>query len=143
MNLITGHEPTILEWLARNHGVHVLQTPRLVFGLIDAQGVLRGSYILTWRNDTTAELHAYGAASNDTAKGLFRSAFGVCGLHRLELVVPRKSRAVRRGVLKMGFAFEGLARDYYGPGVDGFRYGMTAPQCRWIRRPHGQHVQVA
>jgi hypothetical protein len=144
MNLITGHEPTILEWLARNHGVHVLQTPRVVFGVVDGQGVLRGSYILTWRNDTTAELHAYGTVSNDTVKQLFRSAFGAYRLYRLQLVVPRKSKAVRRGVHKMGFQFEGLAREYYGPGMDGFCYGMTAPQCRWIRGgSNRQHVQVA
>ncbi len=145
MRLISGHEATILEWLARTHGVHVLQTPRLVFGVIDDDGVLCGSYILTWRNDTTAELHAYGAVTNDAAKELFSAAFLGCRLHRLELVVPRKSKAVRRGVLKMGFVFEGIARDYYGPHQDGFGYGMTAPQCRWIKgnETHGLDVQVA
>lgn len=143
MNLVTGHEPTILDWLARTYGVHVLQTPRLVFGVVDNDGILRGVYVLTWRNDTSAELHVFGAVSNDTAKELFRAAFNGCGLHRLEVRVPRKSKSVRKNALKWGFQFEGLARDYYGPGMDGFTYGMTAAQCRWIRGEHGLSVQVA
>ena len=143
MKLIVGHEPTILEWLARTHGVHALQTPRLVFGVIDDSGVLRGAYILTWRNDTTAELHAYGAVTNDAAKDLFHAAFVECGLFRLQLCVPRKSKSVRRGVLKMGFKYEGIAREYYGPGSDAFLYGMTAAECRWIGDKNGLNVQVA
>lgn len=143
MHLVQGHDKAVCDWLASTFGVHVLHHPRVVYGVVDSDGVLRGAYILTLRNDTTAELHAYGVVSNDAAKQLFTLAYRACGLYRLELCVPRKSRAVRRGVLKMGFCFEGIAREYYGPGEDAFCYGMTAPQCRWIRGTNGQHVLVA
>lgn len=144
MNLITSHEATIVDWLERVHGVHVLQTPRLVLGIIDRDGVLRGAFVITWRNDTSAELHVYGALSNGVVGEMFRTVFGACRLHRLEVRTPRRNKKVRKAAVKYGFTYEGLAREFYGPGEDAFVFGMTARECRWLARgDHGLVVQDA
>ena len=134
MILLHGHDDVVAGWLAYKHGVHVLQAPSVVLGILDSAGTLRGAFVLTWRNDTSAELHVYGALSNDAVKGLFRHAFGPAGIHRLEVRTPRTHKKVRKAARKFGFQFEGVARDYYGPGADGFTFGMTARECRWLER---------
>lgn len=141
MRLITGHEPTILEWLERVYGVMVVQTPRLVLGVIDDEGVLRGCFVITWRTDTTAELHLYGRTSNDTWKQLFRAVFGEFGVYRLEIRTAKRNRSIKRNAPKFGFRFEGPVRDYYGPGEDAWSYSMTPYQCRWLK--NGLSVQIA
>jgi RimJ/RimL family protein N-acetyltransferase len=144
LNLIASHEATIIDWLARVHSVHVLQTPRLVLGIIDRDGVLRGAFVITWRNDVSAELHVYGALSNGVVGDMFRTVFEGCNLHRLEVRTSRRHKKVRKAAIKFGFRFEGLAREYYGPGEDAFVYGMTSSQCRWLKRmDHGQPILIA
>lgn len=141
MRLITGHEPTILEWLERAYGVMVVQTPRLVLGVIDDSGVLRGCFVVTWRTETTAELHLYGRTSNDTWKQMFRVVFGDFGVWRLEIRTTEDNRSIKRNAPKFKFRFDGRIRDYYGPGVHALAYSMTPYQCRWLK--HGLTVQIA
>jgi RimJ/RimL family protein N-acetyltransferase len=141
VNIVVGHENTIIDWLARKHGVHVIQTPRQVLGVVDGDGVLRGAYVITWRNDTTAEWHLFGTLSNDTLKQLFRAVFGPWEVKRLEVRTHRRNKAVKRAAPKYGFKFECVARDYYGPKQDAFCYAMTPDQCRWIK--DGQSLQAA
>lgn len=138
MNLITSHEATIVDWLERVHGVHVLQTPRLVLGIIDRDGVLRGAFVVTWRNDTSAELHVYGALSNGVVGEMFRTVFGACRLHRLEVRTPRSNKRVRKAAIKFGFKFQCVEPEFYGPGKDAFTYYMTSNQCRWAKYDHAR-----
>lgn len=133
------HEPTILDWLSQRYGVAVYQTPRVVLGLIDDQGVLRGCFVVTWKNDTTAELHLYGKTSNDTWKALFRLVFLEWGIWRLEVRTAKTNRAIKRAAPKFGFKFHGTDREYYGPGRDALVYSMTPNECRWI---HGRAFQL-
>lgn len=134
------HEPTILEWLSQRYAVAVHQTPRVVMGLIDDEGVLRGCFVVTWKTDTTAELHLYGKTSNDTFKALFRLVFLEWGVWRLEVRTAKTNRAIKRAAPKFGFRFQGTEREYYGPGRDALSYSMTPNECRWI---YGLTVQDA
>ncbi len=144
MNLVAGHDETVIAWIAKTYGLHVLQTPRVALGCVDGAGVLRGAFVITWRNDVSAELHVFGRISNDTVRQMFSSVFGPLGVHRLEVRTPRRNKKVRKAALKYGFRFEAVAREDYGPGADGFVYTMTAPECRWLKEvPDGLAVQVA
>ena len=144
MNLVAGHDETVIAWLAQAFGVHVLQYPRATLGIVDRNGVLRGAFVITWRNDTSAELHGFGAISANTVRQMFKAVFGQYGVHRLEVRTPRKNKKIKKAAIKYGFRFESVARDDYGPGNDGFVYAMTAPECRFLREvQNGQHVQVA
>lgn len=130
--LVSSPEEPALAWLAEHHGVYVLQQPRAVYTVRDGDEI-KGVYVITWRNDATAELHVYGAVTPATTRALFALAFVGHRLHRLEVVTSRENRQIRRAAPKMGFRFEGVKRDYYGPGNDGFLYAMTAGECRWIK----------
>ena len=138
MKLVSGHDATVIDWLARAHGVHVVQHPRMVLGIVDYGGVLRGAFVVTWRHDATAELSVYGAVSPDAFKGMFRAVFLECGVHRFEVRTSRKNKKVRKAAIKFGWRFECVARDYYGPGDDAFCFAMTANECRWIKGTHSE-----
>lgn len=140
MNIVAGHDETIVEWLAAKFGVHVIQTPRQVLGVVDSQGVLRGAYVITWHNDTTAEFHLFGTLSNDTMKQMFNAVFGPWGVKRFEIRTAKTNKAVKRAAPKYGWKFEGVARSFYGAGHDALVYAMTPEQCRWIRE---QPFQIA
>ena len=138
MNLVFGHADTVNAWLAKRYGVHVAQAPADIIGVIDANGVLCGAFVLTWRNDSTTELHLYGRTSNDTWKAFFAYAFAAA--YRLEIMTDRRNKAIKRAAPKFGFRFEGVSKDYYGPGRDGLRFYLTPNLCRWIKT-NGKPVQ--
>lgn len=144
MNLVFGHDQTVIDWLAVTYGLHVIQTPRVAMGVVDGAGVLRGAYVITWHTDTTAEWHLFGAVSHETIKAMFHAVFLQWRVHRLEIRTHRKNKKIKKAAPKFGFRFEGVARDFYGPRQDAFCYAMTAGECRWIKEvAHGLAVQVA
>lgn len=130
MNLVYGHDATVIAWIAKRHGLMPLG-PSTTIGVIDSDGVLRGAFVTTWKNDTTAELHLFGRTSNDTWKDYFRWVFDRC--HRLEIHTAKTNVHIKRAAPKFGFKFEGVAKEFYGPGRDALRFYMTARQCRWLR----------
>lgn len=141
MRIVTGHDDTIRAWLEDRFGVLVVHTPRLIMGVIDDRGVLRGAFVITWRTETTAELHLYGRTSNDTWRAMFRLVFGELGVYRLEIRTAKDNKSIKRNAPKFGFRFDGKVHDYYGSGEHALAYSMTPHQCRWLK--YGLAVQVA
>ena len=133
MKLVSGHAPTVVDWLAKTHGVQWVNQPALVLGVIDDDGVLRGCVVLEQRNEGAGELHVWGRVSNDVAKQVFGIAFREIGWRRLECRISRRNKAVRATALRWGWRFECVAAEYFGPGEDGFQYSMTAAGCRWLK----------
>lgn len=132
MITLHGHDETVARWIMeRMGGVCVL--PYRALGIIDGAGVLRGGFLLSFHQPTTADLTVYApdALTHGTVRSFFRWAFGEAGVWRLEIMTTRSNKVVKKGVAKMGFEFESKARDYYARGVDGLRYAMTADTCRW------------
>ena len=140
MKLVFDHDRTVNDWIERRFGYVVLQRPADSVGVIDREGVLRGAFVTTWRNDTTAELHLFGRTSNDTWKEYF--AFVFSEAHRLEISTSRQNKAIKKAAPKFGFKFEGVAKHYYGPGRDALRFYMTPDDCRWIKA-NGLAVQIS
>lgn len=140
MNIVAGHDETVFLWLERVHGVRP-RNPSVALGTIDNDGVLRGAFVITAMNDTTAELHVYGKTSNDTFKQMFRAVFGYLGVYRLEARVSKRNKITKRAAPKFGFRFEGSARDFYGPGEDALLFSMRPHECRWLREPDGIAIQ--
>ena len=135
MILVTGDE-AIEDWLRVAFGLAVPHRPRALLGIADNDGHLRGVFVFTGRSDTTAELHVYGTVTPSTVKGMFHFVFRQLGLWRLEVRTTKRNKTVKRAAPKFGFKFEGVARHYYGPGDDALVFGMTAPDCRWIKWAH-------
>lgn len=131
MKIIVGHDDVVNAWISKRYGVTCLQSPSALLGVIDGNGVLRGAFVTTWRNDTTAELHIFGRTSNETWKAYFKWVFGM--VHRLEISTEKRNKSIKRAAPKFGFCFEGVGKDYYGPGRDALRFYMTEDRCRWVQ----------
>jgi RimJ/RimL family protein N-acetyltransferase len=142
VQIVHGHDDTILTWLQRVYGVVWRNFPAYVFGVIDRDGVLRGCVILEQRNEGAGELHVYGSVSPDVSKTTFMLAFRRLEWRRLECRVLRRNKSIRRAALKWGWRFECICPDYFGAGVDAAQYSMTPGTCRWLKEDtHGKVAQ--
>jgi hypothetical protein len=140
--LLFGHDQDVAAW-AENKLEGRLVFPHAAIGMLDKRGVLRGAWLLAFHNAHTAELTLYSESvvTNGMIGDLFRFTFCHLNIHRLQVRTHRKNRAVKRAAPKYGFAFEGVSRDFYGPGDDSLNFYMTPAMCRWIKENHGQPVQ--
>lgn len=114
-------------------------------GIIDDDGGrLRGGFIVRAQNAATCELSVYSEAvlTHGIARGLFRFVFDELKFARCVINSPKSNKVVKRAAPKMGFHFEGVAKNFYGPGVDALQFSMTPDTCRWID-PHGKRLQIA
>jgi len=143
VKVLRGHDRTVAQWVeARMDGRCVF--PHAALGIIDDNGVLRGGFVLAFHTPTTADLTLYAplALTHGVMRGFFRWCFLECGVRRLQIATTRSNKTIKRGAPKMGFKFDGVAKDYYDVGVDALRYAMMADDCRWIRA-HGITFQTA
>lgn len=142
MPLLFGHDADVAEWAEQKLDGRLV-FPHAAVGMLDRRGVLRGAWLLSFYNARTAELTLYseGVVTNGMIGDCFRFTFDHLGVNRLQIRTHRKHRAVKRAAPKYGFAFEGVSRDFYGPGDDSLNFYMTPAMCRWIRENHGQLVQ--
>jgi len=142
MPLLFGHDREVAAW-AENKLEGRLVFPHAAIGMLDKRGVLRGAFLLSFHNPHTAELTLYSeeVMTNGMWRGFFRYTFEGLGIHRLQIRTHRKHRAIKRAAPKYGFRFEGVSRDFYGPGEDSLNFYMTPAMCRWIREDHGLTVQ--
>lgn len=142
MKIIFGHDDVVAKWVEQKMG-GLCVFPHRAVGIIDDAGVLRGGLVLCFHNPSTADVTAYapGVITPGVAKAFFEWVFIGCGVWRLQALTPKDSGPVKRGLMKMGFKFECVARDFYARGIDAVQYRMLAPDCRWIR--NGQPLQAA
>lgn len=132
MQLVLGHDDTVTEWAAARLPL-VMFKPHRALGVIDPGGVLRGALLLEQATDATVEVIVVSeerAITPGIAKAFFRLVFGA-GVWRLQARTDKGNKPVKRALPKMGFRFEGVAKDYWGRHNDALLYAMTADQCRW------------
>jgi RimJ/RimL family protein N-acetyltransferase len=120
-----------MEWVTAVYGVRLGGKPGFAWGVV-GDGQLQGAFIVTHEHNSTMELHVFGRTSNDTVRAMFRAVFGQLGCYRLQIRTSRRNTAIKRAAPKFGFAFEGVARHFYGPGEDALCFYMTPDKCRWI-----------
>lgn len=138
MPLLFGHDAEVAAWVeGKMQGRFVF--PHIAIGMLDPQGVLRGAFVLCVHNIRTAELTLYseGVVTNGMWKQFFRFVFRDLELARLQIRTDRRNKTVKKAAPKFGFRFEGVARDFWGPGEDALLYYMSPAMCRWIRNDHG------
>ena len=144
MPLLFGHDQEVAAW-AENKLEGRLVFPHAAVGMLDKRGVLRGAWLLAFHNAHTAELTLYseGVVTNGMIGDLFRFTFDHLEVNRLQIRTTRQNKSVKRAAPKYGFRFEGVSRDFYGPGMDSLNFYMTPAMCRWIRTNDGQPLQNA
>lgn len=132
--LVLGHDDTCLQWLCQRWG-DVGRVPQAVIGITDKQGVLRGAIPLWQENLWTWEVGVYseGVISPRVTRQFFRVMFEDLAASRLQMKTERTNKRMRKLAPKLGWTFEGVARNYYGT-ADALCFGMTPQTCRWIKR---------
>jgi hypothetical protein len=128
--LLFGHDAEVLNW----YDTKRLRDARYDYalGIIDGDMVLRGALLVKATNTNTAALTIYneGASLAAVARPFFKAFF--TEYYRLEIRTQRTNKAIKKAAPKMGFKFEGVARDFYGPGDDALCFYMNRDNCRWI-----------
>lgn len=145
MRLLRGHDETVARWVGDQVDGY-FPPPFEALGIIDRRGVLCGGFVLRWQHNETAELSLATRGhvlSNGIIRGFFVWAFHECGVWRLQIRTSKRNRAIKRAAPKMGFRFEGAARDWYGPGADALVWYMTPPHCRWLNNGSIQEKQAS
>ena len=132
MQLLWGHDDTVWRWACRFFDGGLDRRSTWAIGIIDRRGALRGALLGDEVNAWTVEVTicAEQAISNDTAKAFFQAVFS--RYWRLQVSTTKDNTTIKQNAPKWGFAFEGTAKGYYGPGRDALRYRMTAAECRWL-----------
>lgn len=140
MHLLFGHDATVAEWTGDRLGARFPDAVGI--GVIDDGGVLRAGLLLEMWNRFTAEFSVYAephSLTSDIAKAFFVHVFEGMGVARLQVHTDRSNKVVKRSAPKFGFVWDGVARNFYGPGQDGLRFYMTRDKCRWIKGTNGQN----
>ena len=135
LRFVTGHDQIVAEWIEQKMGGLVV-TPHLAPGIVDDDGILRGGFLIALHNPSCAELTVYseGALTPGVTRDLFRYVFDTLGIWRLQVRTDKRNRTIKRAAPKLGFRFEGVARDFWGPGHDALLFYMTPAHCRWLRK---------
>jgi hypothetical protein len=136
MQLLFGHDATVAKWAGERLGAPYPNATAI--GVIDDKGVLRGAILLEAWNAHTLELSLYseGSIKPSIAKAFFEYVFVACSASRLQVHTERSNKVMRRIIPRAGFRWDGVAKNFYGPGRDALRFYMTPAMCRWIKR-HG------
>lgn len=141
MPLLFGHDRDVAEWAERKMDGRLV-FPHAAIGMLDKRGVLRGAFLLSFHNPHTGELTLYseGVMTNGMWRGFFHYTFDHLGINRLQIRTHRKHKAIKKAAPKYGFRFEGVSRDFYGPGHDSLNFFMTPAMCRWTKDDNGKPV---
>lgn len=144
MPLLFGHDADVAAW-AENKLEGRLVFPHAAVGMLDKRGVLRGAFLVSFHNPHTAELTLYSeqVMTNSMWRGFFMWVFEEVGIHRLQIRTHRKHKAIKKAAPKFGFIFEGVSRDFYGPGHDSLNFYLSPAKCRWIKESHGKPVLIS
>jgi RimJ/RimL family protein N-acetyltransferase len=135
MNLLIGHDNTVADWVGQR--IHKpFHPPFAAIGAVDQQGHLRGGFVFTGYNGATVELSLAGAGVAN--RGLWRAvlayAFEQLGCSRLQIHTERDNLTVRHLAPRLGFTFEGKARNFYGQGRDALQYSLVSQDLPDFRR---------
>ena len=122
--ILLGHDETVAQWVASITG-KPFHPPFTAIGAIDHEGYLTGGFVFTGFNGTSIELSLAGHGV--THRGLWRAilhyVFDQLKADRIQIHTARSNYTVRALAPRLGFAFEGKSRRYYGR-EDAFVYSL-------------------
>lgn len=126
--ILLGHDREVAEWAGQAWGNHDLTSNLLnAFGQV-RNGQLVGAAVLHNMSRYDVELSYYGPGTitADMCK-LCALAVWNAKLLRISIRMPRAVKHRTRTLVRLGFKFEGIARNLYGPGRqnDALMFGMV------------------
>lgn len=134
--LIYGHDDIFLEWAQEKNPSGVSPVGNnWTLGIIDDAGYPIGAITITQTSPCGVEVGAecINGLNRQVIRDTFAYIFGFLGASRCELVTKRTNKVIKKHAPNtLGFRFEGVRRDWYGPGEDGLAFYMTPQTCKWI-----------
>ena len=129
--IIYGRDDEVARWYADRLGTTFVPQ-HMAIGLVDREGYMVGAVLKTIENKYTSSATIYSEAYSlaPFAKGIFAWLFD--GAHRITIRSDKKQKLLSRHYQRLGFKFECVCRDYYGPGLDAVQHVMTQDKCRWL-----------
>lgn len=101
-------------------------------GLVDSNQNLVGAVLLLMESPNSASVTIYSEAPSlaPWAKECFGWMFDNYG--RITARTEKSDKRMLKHYRKLGFKFECVAKDFFGPGADGVQHYLTREKCRWI-----------
>lgn len=138
MKLLFGQDDLVAELVASNLGM-VISPPFVAVGIVDRNGVISGGFVFNHFNGFNLEVSAYGPGlmKRGIIRAVMHYAFVQSNALRLTARTRRGNTNMRKILPRMGFEFEGISREMYGPGKenDAINFRMTRPMAvaaKWI-----------
>lgn len=112
--ILLGHDETVAQWVSTFTG-KPFQPPYTAIGSVQ-DGRLTGGFVFTDFNGTSIELSLAGHGV--THRGLWRAilhyVFDQLKADRIQIHTAVSNRTVQKLAPRLGFAFEGKSRNFYG-----------------------------
>lgn len=128
MNLVFGHDQLVAEWAQKKLGYEIPDQLCAV-GVIKSDGSLCGAAVFHNFNRSNVDISFFGprAVTKGVVVGIMEFVFRQFEISRVTGMTQRAHRRVVKGLPKVGFKFEGVARRYYGDRkrLDGIMFGLT------------------
>jgi len=133
--LIFGHDQQVLDWALQREPEGLAFQGAWVLGIWSEARGLTGAIAICQNSPTgvTIGVESDGGISRRAIRDTFAFIFGHLGASRCEMVTRKTNKVMKKHAPNLlGFRFEGVRRDWYGPGQDGLAFYMTPATCKWI-----------
>jgi hypothetical protein len=137
VQLVFGQDELVAQWVGINLGVTIHPPFTAIGGTKDGRTLCTGA-VFNQFNGSSIEITVFSVGRLD--RGCLRAAsqyvFGQLGANRLSARTRKSNKRMRKHLPRLGFAFEGTLKNYYGPGEDALMFRLDpAVAKKWM--PHG------
>lgn len=136
MRLVFGCDEIVAKWVSQKLRVPIVPPYTAIGVTRDGENLCGGAVFNDW-NGSNLEVTVYGHGC--VTRGNFRAvchyAFAQLKANRLTARTARVNKRLQRSLPKLGFRYEGICRNYYGPDKrhDAIVYGLLKEQgMKWI-----------
>ncbi len=132
MPLLLGHDELVGQVVGQ--GLDTIFVPPFVgIGIVQDDRLI-GGYILNDYNGSNIELTAYAPRLMRLGhmRFLAKYIFGQLQCRRISARTSRSNKITQRTLLRSGFKWEGVLRDFYPQG-DAILYRLSRDDCKWFK----------
>ncbi len=111
-----SNQEAVASWTAQTFNIPNYPV-NMALGIYDPDGLIIGSVLFQDFNGSNVEISIFGdnVLTRDIIKKLALICLNHFRVNRLSARTLKKRKRLIRGLMKLGFKFEGVSRKYYGP----------------------------
>ena len=135
--LVYGHDDQIAEWVSIKLGGVYFENFKAI-GVIENNELIAGVVYNNYHEKppmieaSIASINPKWATKSNL-RAFFAYPFTQLNVNRLQAGCSRKSKKNKRFLARLGFQFEGYAREAYLNGIDAAVFSMLKNECKWIK----------